>query len=294
MALVEVSGTVVAGDLPLLTRDELTSMDFSNAVRFIFDVPFSSGVTLPSPVVDYSTVEDLSENENSVFRVGDGGAAPVITGGGIDFSTVDKRDTRIEIPAAVAKAIYDNAQQYLVVLYLKLPASVDWNPAVQDLPIISWAAASTGYVATTELMTIGLSTQAATKQIFMRRQTAINAQDYVAISTNSLENFAGKVVQIAAWRTAAEQKFRIKSADGMLFSSVLGTGANNSQNFSPLVGKIGIPLAFWSTSFTAAQLNARKFRLYRGFIEAIAVSGRSPIEVADADWARVAARADFS
>jgi hypothetical protein len=55
-----------------------------------------------------------------------------------------------------------------------------------------------------------------------------------------------------------------------------------------------MPLANWHLPLNAAELNARKFRIYRSFIEALQLSGRDPEAVLDADWARTVARNVFS
>jgi hypothetical protein len=55
-----------------------------------------------------------------------------------------------------------------------------------------------------------------------------------------------------------------------------------------------MPLANWHLPLNAAELNARKFRIYRGFIEALQLSGRNPDTVLDADWDRTVSRNVFS
>lgn len=293
MALVEQSSAIVSDPtLKLLTMDPLTSDDYSRGVRFDFDVPFSLGYTISSPVPDQNVVEDLTEHANGRF-LAPAGVTPVISGGGVDFGTVSAKNTYFEIPSSVAKTIYDNSQRFLIVVYAKLPASADWNTGGTDLPILSFADAQNGYSAGPDLLQIGLATQSGIKQMFFRRQTALGVVQSSTISSSTLEPFAGQVVQLAFWRTATAQGARLKSATGEIRVADQTQGSDNALDFSNQRGKIGIPTATWGVTLTAAQLLARKFKIYRGFVEALTVSGRDPITVIDSDWARVVQRGAF-
>ena len=131
--------------------------------------------------------------------------------------------------------------------------------------------------------------------ISVRRQTGAGAATTIDITPAGGDY--GAFVQLAYWRTAAGQFVRLKSANGTVSGSA-AAGSNNTENFSTLVPQIGpargLKGADTGTVMSAANQNAAKYRIYRGFVENLVTSGRDAVTVLDADYARTVARAVFS
>lgn len=129
--------------------------------------------------------------------------------------------------------------------------------------------------------------------IIARRQTSVN--NYIGLSASpGAINAYGQLTQVAMWRTADEFGLRLKTVDGQN-GQTAAAGAKDTADFSTAVGAFGVPKGFWTTAgLTADELDAVKFRLHRGFVENLARSGRDPVDVLDADWARQINRAVFN
>ena len=68
-----------------------------------------------------------------------------------------------------------------------------------------------------------------------------------------------------------------------------GTVPDNTDSYAASKSKMGLgPSSLWEAS--GMDLSQTPFRIYRGFVENLARSGRDPETVLDEDWDRVQAR----
>jgi len=126
----------------------------------------------------------------------------------------------------------------------------------------------------------------------IRRQTAINAVTTLTLGLAGAAAY-GVFSQLAVWRTSTEYGARLKTATGQVISTA-AAGNNNAQNIAAAPGAMGVARGFWTNSaLTTAEKNSVKFRLHRGFVENLHRSGRDPVDLLDADWARTIARNVF-
>jgi len=286
--LIQSTSQVADPTLPVLKRDNgLLGDDAAGGVLFAFDAAFGWCYSAGSPVPDGAVVRDTSEHANAVWRIPGGAGQPVISGRGFDLSTATVENTFLEIPASVAQTIWSNQQRFLVALYVRLPIASDYNTATSDVPLLSWSTGN-GYTVAPELLHVGMGTSSTVKQLHFRRQTAIGTTENRSFTVP--EAALGGLAQIAAWRTAEGFTASIRTAAGRTTSATLAGGADNTSDFSGLTGKLGISAPYWSNPLTTAQIAAKNFRVYRGWVEALAVSGRVPLTVLDRDWTNTMAR----
>jgi hypothetical protein len=281
-------------NLPLLKRDPLLRDDYNGGVRFAFDLAFGYCFNPVSPVPADAVINDISERANGAIRLASGGSKPIVAGGGIDFSTADTRQTFLEIPASAIKTIWDNGQKFLVCFYMKLPADADWGTGTGDLAYLTFTNAGNGFQGGMEFVTIATALNTGVKQLWFRRGLAVNSVD-TSVFSPVPASAVGGFAQIAFVRDVAGNQYaRIRTSAGTFKSTIKAGTADATVDFSTLPGKLGMPLANWHLPLNAAELNARKFRIYRGFIEALQLSGRNPDTVLDADWDRTVSRNVFS
>ena len=291
---------VVSNDtnLPIAVRDAVLKED-NGGVRFLFDLGFGfcypggpyTGRPAAGQPGDGSLIADIAEIGNGSF-VKSLGQTVDYAGGGFDFSTLTLAVTSLVIDPSnhvLAPAVWAGIQaeqKFMVAKYIKMPTSGDWNSSNTIFPFFASSSALTAYAEAADPVVLNMS---ATSGIQARRQTAVG--EHVALSASQTAHY-GLVTQVAFWRTATETGLRLKSSAG----TTLVTGAAGSLNAadcSACLPRFGIVKPF--TNFTIPEhRTARNFRMYRGWIENLALSGRSPAAVLDADWDRVSARNVFS
>lgn len=288
-------------------RDALLRGCPNDGMRHIFDLAFSycypAGLpaTRPAPgaPADGAVVRDVAERANSAVRVA-GGQAVGYAGGGFDFSGITaKGGGYIEVPPSVAADFatpYGGVvQRFLVCLYVRLPTLADGNVSGSMASIIGSGASN--YQASPEIFCMGmLAANGGTLPLTYRRQTALNIVDRFDFLNPAVSDL-GNVVQLAFWRNAFGQNFRLKSPNGTRFGVPgTNTGADNPLAIGTNPIQIGVGQAgFWQSNLvTAGQDKAVRFRVYRAFFENLARSGRDPAAVLDADYDRVMARGVFS
>ncbi|MBP0438397.1 hypothetical protein [Tianweitania sediminis] len=295
MTLVQQTQFTAAGQgKPLLTRDPLLRDDYNRGVKWLFDLARPLCYGGASPVVNGAPVKNLAEAftdasgaiPNGQFIVTAGQTLP-FADGGVDFSGITANGVYLEGPSAAAAAIWANSQYYLGCLYVVLPSSADWETSSGIRAFISWTTNVNGYALAPDVFNFGQLTTGGQKMLFMYRQKALNSVDgkQIAVPATEFSQFA----QIATWRNATEQRSRIRTANGMTWSTSTSPGTDNTVDFSttkPLVGIHGIG------SSTVSTTNAKKWKLHRGFVEALGLSGRDPVAVLDADWERTKAKYD--
>lgn len=252
----------------------------------------NGGYSWPSaaPPANGAAIFDLTETpaKNSAVTLGGSGTIG-FAGNGFDFSNVVNPGHRIEGPASVAASIWGGGsanQYFLALLYLKLPALADWPAAAnytRPVPMLCFTTAANGFTGEADLFSLNFSTTGG--QLRAVRPTAgTTAFDVVDLTPASADY--GSVVQLALWRNAAGQAFRLKSANGTLIST-RPTNANNATDFSAGGTKkpqIGVGLSAWKNSTPQGKTG---LRIYRAYIENLVTSGRDPAAVADLDYAAV-------
>lgn len=288
MLVLKVDGNFTDASLPTLRRDQLLIGD-NDGVRFIFDAAFPFSYAGGAPT-DAAVIKDIAERANATFALA-AGETVGFNGNGFDFASMTavtgQSPSHVLAPASVWADIA--AQQYfLLCMYMRLPAQADWNAEASILPFFANSGNTNGYNSVPDPVTaVFVSTSQAVR---FRRQTAVGAQ--VETSVVPAAGHYGQVVQVAFWRNAAGVGARIKGAAG----TILTTGAVGSANSADITGcqpRFGSVAPFTNYALPTHR-TGRKYRLYRGFIENLARSGRDPATVLDADYARTIARGVFS
>lgn len=288
MLVIKVKDSFTDASLPTLERDPLLSGD-NNLVKFLFDAAFPFSYAGGNPV-NNQLVRDVSETANGKFNLSTGQVV-TYSGNGFDFSsltatTSGSDNCNVQAPAGVWSGIQAD-QVFLVCIYIKTPAESDWNTVPTIFPF--FAGSETGYQLEADPITISQGLSGGIKAISFRRQTAINAQELLELNAS---NHYGKFTQVAYWRTSAGTGCRLKSPDAVT-SKTGAVGSLNTANFSTAFARFGVAPPFTNFAMPEHQ-KARNFKLYRGFIENLALSGRNPVDVLDADFDRVVARNVFS
>lgn len=275
--------------IPILRRDPLLSGD-NNGVLFLAD--FSSRYCYDGNApVNGKAVVNINDSGNAASINLKAGQTLGFSGNGIDFTPVTGSPTNIVIPAAVQAALF-SAQQFMVCLYMMLPSSADWNPVSNILPFLHFAPGA-DYTSAPDMVLMAFDIAATGRKIQISRQTAVGAA--TAFVLQPVAGDYGRFVQIAFWRNAAGQGARLKTVNGTVLATAV-TGANNSANFSAHIGELGVPNcpAWVGATLSAGAQTAYNFKAYRVFIENLATSGRDPVTVLDADYARIVAKGVFT
>lgn len=290
MLVIKLNKATTDTSIAVLKDDALLDND-SGGVRFLFDLAPAVWTSGANPA-NGNAIQDLAEQSNGSFVLRSGQSV-TYAGGGFDFGAITDDESYISIPASVAASIWGNGsdnQYFLACLYVKLPISSNWNINAVLAPFLQFNNNVNGYQSGPDLITIA---QKSGGVLSFRRQTdgtTGNIERTIVVPAGDYGQFA----QIACWRTATEYRGRLRTAANTTLSTSAATGANNTGNFSTQAGQAGIGKGLWTPATTADHRSAAKFRLHRGFIENLNLSGRDPQTVLDADWTRVVARQAFS
>jgi hypothetical protein len=254
---------------------------------FVFDLASPISWTTQTAPVDGDTVVDLAGLGNGDIDI-QAGQSVTYAGGGFDFTGVTDDPVELRGPASILASIHGGTNQYFSVgTYVQMPIASDWNTNAVAFNMFCCTTGSTGYQGEADMLTL---MQINTPQLSARRQT--NGGITVAALGVSPVLHYGLFAQIMYRRTASGTKLRIKSAAGETVATG-SSGSNNSGDFSAKRPRWGVPESFNSMA-TAEHVEAAKYKLYRGWIEDLSVTGRDPDAVADADWSRTIARGVFS
>jgi len=173
-------------------------------------------------------------------------------------------------------------QHWMTCIYVKLPTLANWwTPATMG-PLMKFAADQ--YTVGPEHFLIGVHNA---PSLQLRRGTATGTIETISMSAGNLTPHYGLLTQIGAYRTVAGTVLRLRSSGGTT-SAALGATAANSQNFGATRCQIGSGTGTWPLYGPGAPT------IYRGWIEDLAVSGRTPITVLNADYTRTIARSVFT
>ena len=277
----------------------------NGGVRFLYD--FSYPWSYPGgedpynrpaagPPADGAVVRDVTGNADGVIRkAGSLGYA----GGGIDLSVATGRDNYLEIPASVNAGLFAD-QEWVEAHYFMWPDSSLWTGHSGSVyaPVFNSSGTDANpigfYGSTPERVWMGVQNTGTVQAVFQQviGSTAGTSYKALLMGSSGANTHRGRLTQVAAWRlddgTIAA---RLRSTAGTTL--LTGTATKNTSDYSTSRDKVGVTnVSQWEDS--GLDLSASPFRLYRGFIEDLSVSGRDPVAVLDADYARVIARGDFS
>jgi hypothetical protein len=268
--------------LPELAADDVLVGD-NDGVRFLFDLARTD--CWSGAPVDAGVINDLSGSGNAAWNREVGSAAS-IAGNGLDLTANTVNMTScLYLPASLSASLYGggaSSQFWLACLYVKLPTAPNWWSAGGVGALLKFAADN--YTVGPEHFMVAVSNA---PSIQLRRGLSTGTVEQILLTGANVTVHQGLFTQIIAYRTAAGLFIRCKSSGGTTSGSVV-PAANNSQNFSALRCQVGSGTGTWNLYGTGAP------RIYRGWIEDLAVSARDPVVVADADYTRTVARGVFT
>jgi hypothetical protein len=276
--------------------------NFLNAVQnagvtFLFDAESLTFPPAPALNVDGSAVLNLARDTVAPSLVDaaielTAGQALALMGGGLDFSALTERNNGLLIPADVMARHHASAERHISIgLVVKLPAEVNW-PATGAPRLLTFGTGGNGYSNSIDPYEIAMQTVGGIKRLRAFRQTGAANGTADILSVDVPVGALGQVCLLHYRRTAAGQRFRLFYPGGVVEAN-LAFGAENTQNFAPNTGLLGLGLPGWNVGLTD-QAGAKVWRAYRLWIENPALSGRDPDAAAAADWVRIQARGAFS
>ncbi|MDH2326015.1 hypothetical protein QCN27_03950 [Cereibacter sp. SYSU M97828] len=263
-------------NLPRLRRDPIWD-DAGNGGRFGFDLAFPWSYPLQAAPVAGTPIMDTSEFANGLFQFANG-TGVTFSGNGFDFSAIDNEGAVVKGGSGSLASIFSGAQHFLVTGWMKMPTQANWNTHSDIAPVFGTSELPRGYTSGPELLTV---VQGRTPGLQFRRQTAAGAAQIVEIT--DLAPFYGRVCQWAYWRNAKGVGAQVRSSEGVRTVADV-VGANNAGDFSGQAPMWGVMRAFNAIPDRPEHVNAAKWRLYRGHLEDLAVSGRDPLVVVNRDW----------
>lgn len=281
----QLQGVSTQPGLQKYRRDSLLYGD-NGGVLYLSDFAFPWSYA-PGAPTDGKVIRDVAERADGSYVLA-AGQTVTHSGGGLDYSQCTAAGSYEQVPASVLASLY-NQQLFLVCGYFKLPTKADWRTGGFN----SWLQtnlSANGFQSAPDLLTFGPG-DGYQIRFYRQRGTGQNDQDFMSpIVPDAL---FGTVCQVAYWRTPSGQGCRIKGAAGSNIQTQ-ALGPINPQNFSTQAMRVGMVPGFWSNPLSGVDLNSRRFRHYRTFVENLAISGRDPLTVLDADLARVLTRGVFS
>ncbi|MBB95572.1 MAG: hypothetical protein CML68_13405 [Rhodobacteraceae bacterium] len=281
--LVFQTGLATAAGSDVVSQDALLA-DANDGVKALFHIGwkgcYSGGTTVPAD----AAVSNMADPDNPLaVRIGTSGGSPLIADDGLDWRNASVSETYLEFPATVAAAIDSFSQQFLVCSYFRLPTEADWAENADTSNTILNFCDSASYLTEEDIVAFRLvMAGGTTPTIICNRQTSIGNNNG-NLSIQVPDDAYGAVSQLSYWRDGTNEYFSIQTPSGRVTDSQ-AAGSDNSETISDLLMKIGI-LGTWGTHSTQDE-ETRKFRVYRGFVEIPATSGRDPLTVINADWVR--------
>jgi len=273
---------------PVAWRDQALKNVPNAGVRFRADTafPWSYPGGAPSsrpaagPPVNGQTIYDMAGLANGAMATT--GTQLTYAGNMFDASALTSGNQAIAAPASVAADIATAfggvKQQFLIIMWVKIPLLADWNTNGADISIIG----DKSYFANPSLLTIGMRTGGL---LVASRQTASGTATSYTLAPAAADY--GKVVQIAFWRNASGIGLRLRSVNGTVLTTA-ALGSDNTQDFSTNQLLFGRGGPFYGAASTSQGLNGYRFGILH--IENLARSGRDPTTVLDADYAAVVKR----
>lgn len=214
-------------------------------------------------------------------------ATPVVTDGVVTGVTVTAGGSGYTSDPTVT--IIPKDQDFLVIVWMKLPALADW-PTTADynsaapVPFLSWATSAQGYRDSVELLTLGWIAGTPLGRVGAVRPTlGAGASGIDAFSvTPDDDDYGGEIGQLSFWSRPGDTQLRWRTVNGEA-SNAKVSRTNSIADFSGRSGQLGINPGTWKTS----PQNGKDFSVHRLLIEDIKGSGRNPTAVIEADWQSV-------
>mgnify|MGYP006921314825 CR=1 FL=1 len=270
----------------------------NGGVRFLFDLDFSwsypGGALATRPAqgapANDQVIYDIAERSNGRYRFNTVFQAPRATyaGGGFDYTNITHAPFGVQGPADAWASIYSAANDYFLWCgYYRLPTEADFKPSGGFAMMFSNTPNTGFHITNVEPFQVAQITSSGKKIQFIR-QTTGGSGGQVTLSLATSTDYYANMCQLSFWRNASGVGARMKSATAEVSTSA-AVGVNNSADFStlrPTWGHAAEP----NISFNSEDLAATNYRSYRGWLEDLSVSGRDPLVVLNADWARVQAR----
>jgi hypothetical protein len=277
-----------------LKRDPLLEGLSDGDMRFLFDLDFSwcyPGAGSPprtqgSPTRN-QTIYDISERANGTYTSPDifeYAFLPDYAGGGFDYTDCDRNPWGVKGPTDAWDTIHAATDRYFLWCgYYRMPTQADWKPSGGFLQMFSNAVNNGFYTEPEPLIITQIS-----NQLSAVRQKAISGTRDIITITPTSDHF-GKMCQLSYWRDANGQNFRMKSADGEVSAST-SVGDETDVDFSGLGPVWGDSRQPNNGAYGSEDAAASNVRCYRGFLEDLNASGRTPLTVVDNDWTRIQER----
>lgn len=267
------TNAVSTATLPTLKRDAMLD-NANDGVTFLFDLPFGFCWPGQDAPTNGDAVTDVAERANGSYIAT--GTGVTFAGGGFDYTSLTGGKGYVAGPTDALDAISAGSQYFMVAAYMRLPSTADFAITGGAVASIFQAAAS-NYTAGPDMVMLDINSS---YQFEFRRQKYGSTYQTGGPVTVP-EGLRGDVCQIAFWRNASGVGTRIKSADTELNFTSPVVDTNNVASFAGLSPKWGA---------TPGYGHILKSRLYRGWVEDLSVSGRTPLTVLNDDWTRVQAR----
>lgn len=281
----------------------------AGGVTMLIDTAYAPGFAPAAPIVDGTPIRNIAHDAffphpyNASVVVA-AGATLGMTGGMIDFSTITATGTYVRIdPNAMASIFADATRRYMIAAVFRLPTEANWNPSGQNMPLLSFATALTGYAGGPDLLTIaGVSTGAnADKSITMYRQTtALNVADTFRLLLGAGHPAFGAVCLVYYyWDSTGQHAGLYVCPPGGVTAAThydmppltALTNARNTVLTAALPCLIGITTNRWGANLPSTT--AKNFGFGRATIENLNLSGRNPALVLSRAAARIVARGAF-
>lgn len=257
-------------------------------MKFLFDLASPLSWAVQGDPVTGNAVKDVAGGSDGAVAITSGQTVDW-AGNGFDFTGNTADGQIVTAPAGALGSIWSATNDYFMVcFYAKLPIAEDWNTDSTLATMFCCTTHANGYLNEVDLLNIS---QQNGPNMRFRRQT--DGGTTVVTTDVSPALHYGREAQVGFWRNASGIGARLKSSGGTTLATA-AVGSNNSGDFSAKVPRWGICESFNDLGLKAAHVEAAKWRLYRGFLEDLSASGRDPVTVLDADYARTIARGVFS
>lgn len=204
-----------------------------------------------------------------------------------DFSAVAIRNSVIRLPEAITLRIAALANQHwMQVLYVRLPAEAGWN-ADGLRPFSCFSTGTGGLTGDADLLTIGQAYSSGKPQLRAFRMTT-GPSTGVQLGLQPVSDAYGAVCQIAWWRDAQGEHLSLRSPSTRK-TVMTNLDAPTTVSLAGKYPQIGITNSLWKNLPSPAA----NFAIARGWFEDLDMSGRTPLEILEADWLRTVARGAF-
>lgn len=171
-------------------------------------------------------------------------------------------------------------------MYFKMPTQAEWAGSTGNkLPFITAAAGNADHSSVPDPLAVMCYGSGLVS--FWQ----VNTGEIVSAGVSPTADFFDEFVQYAAWRQDGVLHAQMRSANATL-SAQTPAPDDCELDFSAAQLKFGITQFGWNPAFST--FGKSKIRLYRGWAENLVLSGRNPVDVLAADWARTVQRGVFS